>query len=66
VLVLPTLPVRIVKAAILQGGAVSFQQTDARLSLTLPPTPPDAVDTVIRLELAEPWITSAVVPVPKL
>jgi len=65
VLVLPTLPVRIVKAAILQGGAVSFQQTDATLSLTLPPTPPDAVDTVIRLELAEPWITSAVVPVPK-
>jgi alpha-L-fucosidase len=65
VLVLPTLPVRIVKAAILQGGAVSFQQTDATLSLKLPPTPPGAVDTVIRLELAEPWITSAVVPVPK-
>jgi alpha-L-fucosidase len=65
VLVLPTLPVRIVKAAILHGGAVSFQQTDATLSLNLPPTSPEVVDTVIRLELAEPWTTSAVVPVPK-
>jgi len=64
VLVLPTLPVKVVKATVLHGGDVSIQQTAQTLTLNLPPAAPDAIDTVLKLELAEPWTTSAVVPMP--
>lgn len=63
-LVLPTLPAHIVRAAVLDGRDVSFKQTTEALTLALPPGSLDAIDTVVKLELAEPWTTSAVVPVP--
>ncbi len=62
-LVLPTLPVRVVKAEVLHGGDVAFQQTEQTLTLALPANAANAIDTVVKLELAEPWTTSAVVPV---
>jgi alpha-L-fucosidase len=62
-LVLPALPLRVLKAALLQGNEVPIQQSAQTLTLTLPPGSPNEIDTIVKLELAEPWITSAVVPV---
>ena len=64
VLTLPTLSVRVVKATVLHGAEVPFQQMGETLRLDLPAGSADAIDTVVKLELAEPWVTSAVVPVP--
>jgi alpha-L-fucosidase len=61
-LILPTLPVKIVKASLLHGPDVSFHQTAQTVTFNLPSVPPDTIDTVLQLELAEPWTTSAVVP----
>jgi alpha-L-fucosidase len=63
-LVLPTLPVKVVKAAVLHGGDVAFEQTADTFILNLPPSPTGTIDTVVKLELAESWTTSAVIPVP--
>jgi alpha-L-fucosidase len=63
-LVLPTLPAHILKAEVLHGSGVPFQQTVRTLTLNLPQVPPDTIDIVVKLELAEPWTTCAVVPVP--
>jgi len=63
-LVLPTLPVKVVKAAVLRGTDVAFEQGAQTLILSLPPGSTDRIDTVVKLELAEPWTTSAVIPVP--
>jgi len=62
-LVLPALPVRVLRAAVLHGADVAFEQTALTLTLKLPQGSTDAIDTVVKLELAEPWTTSAVVPV---
>lgn len=64
-LVLPTLPVRVIKATVLHGSEVQYEQNGESLTLTLPPGSPDEIDTIVKLELAEPWTTSAVVPVEK-
>jgi alpha-L-fucosidase len=63
-LLLPTLPVKVLKASRLNGLALQFEQNDRQLIVTLPAGSLDAVDTIVKLELAEPWTTSAVVPVP--
>jgi alpha-L-fucosidase len=63
-LVMPTLPVRVLKATVLHGSDVPFQQTAEALTLSLPPISAETLDVVVKLELAEPWTTSAVVPVP--
>ncbi|MGB8259985.1 MAG: alpha-L-fucosidase [Terracidiphilus sp.] len=63
-LVLPALPVRVVKAAVLHGADVAFQQTEGTLTINLPAAAPEQIDMVLKLEIAEPWTTSAVVPVP--
>ena len=63
-LVLPTLPVRVLKANVLRGDEVPFQQTGNVLTFRLPSGSAEAVDIVVKLELNEPWTTSAVVPVP--
>jgi alpha-L-fucosidase len=63
--VLPALPAQIVKATLLKGAeAVKFQQSGQLLTLSMPPGSVDATDTVIKIELAEPWTSSAVVPTP--
>jgi alpha-L-fucosidase len=62
-LVLPTLPTRIVKAAVLGGDEVEFEQTSKTVTLHLPNAAEGTIDTVVKMELAEPWTTSSVVPV---
>ena len=62
-LVLPTLPTRVVKVTELNRNSVSYSQDDKSIALKVPPVAADTVDTIIKLELAEPWDTSAVVPV---
>jgi len=61
---LPTLPVKVVKATGLHGSDVAFEQTARTFILNLPPGSTDTIDTIVKLELAEPWTTSAVIPVP--
>lgn len=63
-LVLPTLPVKVVKATVLNGSDFAFEQTAQTFILNLPPSSPDTIDTIVKLELAEAWTTSAVIPVP--
>jgi alpha-L-fucosidase len=62
-LVLPTLPTRVVMVTDLEGNPVSYSQDAKNIALHVPPVAADMVDTIIKLELAEPWNTSAVVPV---
>ena len=59
-LVLPTLPVKVVKATVLNGSDFAFEQTAQTFILNLPPSSPDTIDTIVKLELAEAWTTSAV------
>ncbi|MDE3105866.1 MAG: alpha-L-fucosidase [Acidobacteriota bacterium] len=64
VLALPTLPVRILHASQLGGPELALKQSPQEVTVQMPPVAADAFDTVLKLELAEPWTTSAVVPVP--
>lgn len=59
---LPNLPFRVVKMTDLSGIAVPYTQDDKHTSIKLLSTA-DAIDTIIKVELAEPWNTSSVVPV---
>lgn len=59
---LPALPVRIVKAEVLGGAPVPVEQTTQTDVLTLPTVAAGAFDVVVKVELAEPWTSSAVVP----
>lgn len=60
---LPNLPARIVRMTDLNGNSVSYVQDDKKLAIKVPPAAPDTVDVIIKVELVEPWNTSAVVPV---
>lgn len=62
-LVLPNLPARIVKMTNLSGGPVSYSQDDRYTRIKVPLAASDTVDEIIKIELAEPWNTCAVVPV---
>jgi alpha-L-fucosidase len=62
-LVLPTLPTRVVKVTDLNGDSVSYSQDDKSIALKVPPVAAGTADVIIKLELAQPWNTSAVVPV---
>jgi alpha-L-fucosidase len=62
VVALPNLPTRIVKMTDLEGSAISYSQ-DSRYTRVKLPAVANDTDQVIRIELAEPWDTSAVVPV---
>jgi len=55
VLVLPTLPVHVIKAAVLHGGDVQFEQTARTLTFSVPSGSQDSIDTILKLKLAEPW-----------
>lgn len=63
VVVLPNLPTRIIRMTEISGSAVSYRQDDKNTEITVPPVTPGAVDAIIKIELADPWNTSAVVPV---
>ena len=62
-LVLPTLPTRVVRVTDLNGNSVPYSQDDKSIALKVHPGAAGTVDAIIKLELAEPWNTSAVVPV---
>jgi alpha-L-fucosidase len=61
---LPALPIRVAKVSLLHGRALQFQQSDGSLTINVPEGDIDSIDTVLKLELEQPWTTSAVVPVP--
>lgn len=60
---LPDLPIRIVRITQFDGGSVSYTQDNRMLSVKVPSVAGDKVDVILKIELAEPWDTSAVVPV---
>jgi len=65
---LPALGVKITGASILSGAAVPaavpVDQNQREVVFHLPPAAVNPIDTVIKVELATPWTTAAVVPVP--
>ena len=63
-LVLPALPVRIDRVSVLNGPDLHFEQSEKDLTIEMPSGPRDAIDTILKLELDQPWTTAAVVPVP--
>jgi len=60
-LVLPTLPTPVVKATELNGNSISYSQDGKSIVLKVPSVRADTIDTIIKIELAEAWNTSAVV-----
>lgn len=62
---LPTLPVRVVKVSLLHGPSLLFKQSEHDLMITVPGPTVDSIDTVLKVELEQPWTTSAVIPVPE-
>lgn len=61
-LTLPALPVRVKSASRLDGGAVTFAQDERGLKLAVPSGTDEAIDTVIKLELATS--AGAIAPLP--
>jgi hypothetical protein len=47
----------------LNGNSVSYNQDDKHTTIKVPSSGADTVDVIIKIELAEPWNSSAVVPV---
>ena len=64
VLRMPALPARVESAAMLKGDKLAFEQSGQELRITIPLAAVDLLDSVIWLELEQPWTTQAVVPVP--
>ena len=50
-LVLPAIPVKIIRASVLTGGEVSFTQTGQAIEISLPPADRSETDTIIALQL---------------
>lgn len=60
---LPNLSARIVKMNDMAGNPVVYNQGNEKISIQLQTSTQDVVDQIIKIELAEPWSTDAVVPV---
>jgi len=60
---LPNLPARILKMSDMAGHPVAYSQGNEKISVQLQTATQDVVDQIIKIELAEPWSTDAVVPV---
>lgn len=61
---LPALGVKIVSASRLGGPAVQVKQSDREVTFRVPTEALDPIDTVIKVEIEQPWTTEAVIPVP--
>jgi len=61
---LPILPFRVKNAALLHGSDLQLTQTDRKIEIEVPAASIDAIDTVLKLEIEQPWTTAAVIPVP--
>ncbi len=53
-LVLPPISKKILKAELLGGGTVNYHQDDAGLTISVPPSDRQEIDTVVKLELDGP------------
>jgi alpha-L-fucosidase len=53
-LILPALPVRVTKAAVLRGGEAGFRQSDSGIEISVPEPERNAMDTIVVLQLAAP------------
>lgn len=60
---LPALPIRVMSASLLHGPQLQIAQSGHDLKINIPAGSIDPIDTVLKLELEQPWTTSAVVPV---
>lgn len=60
---IPALPVPIVRMSEISGSAVSYSRDDHKLAIKIPVAVANPIDVIIKIELAEPWNTDAVVPV---
>jgi alpha-L-fucosidase len=63
VVALPNLPARIVRMTNLNGESVSYGQDETYTRIKVPPLETDTIDEIVKVELAEPWDSNAVVPV---
>lgn len=64
VLVLPSIPAKIVRSGLLGGGGATVRQTDAAIEVSVPATARHAIDTVVVLDLDRPAGGLAAVEVP--
>ena len=62
-LFLPGLPVRVKSASVLRGSELKFEDSGRELRIEIPAASIEPIDTVIKLELEQPWTSSAVIPV---
>lgn len=60
---LPSLPVRIVSVTTLDGRPVQYDSNKEATTIQVPAVAQDAVDVIIKIELAQPWTSDAVLPV---
>ncbi|MBV9181469.1 MAG: alpha-L-fucosidase [Acidobacteria bacterium] len=60
---LPKLPARIIRMTSMDGTFVSYLEHDDKLSITVPGSIGDAIDMIVKIDLAEQWNTNAVVAV---
>jgi len=51
---LPALPANIKSAALLNGGKVDFSQNDGKLSITIPSSALEPMDTIVKIEVDRP------------
>jgi len=58
---LPALPAEIKSASLLNGGKVEFSQKDGKLSIIIPQTTLEPVDTIVKLEVDRPAMKIPVV-----
>ena len=61
---LPDLPVKVVSVSVLNGSSLEFKESGQELTINVPSTAVDAIDTILKVVIDKPWTTSAVVPVP--
>ena len=58
---LPNIPVRVVKMSTLDNKPVSFSQDKQYTRINVPSS--NSIDTIVKVEIAQPWNSTAVVPV---
>ena len=61
---LPALPVEIKSAALLDGSQVQARQADGRLTVEIPESSVDPVDTIVKLEVSKPAMDIPAIAVP--
>ncbi len=61
---LPALPIRVARVSLLSGSRLEFQHTGGKLVIRVSSKSQDPIDTILKVELEQPWATSTVIPVP--